>query len=214
MKKLLFVMSALAALTLLAPAPGSAVTYDNVMAIIFDDPGAFVAGDDLNSCDSDVPMATLVEAYLILINPTVGALYGYEFGFNVEGNFLMAGVVLNGTGAVDVGPDVPGQTGNHIVGLGIPLSTSDATLIATLKIINMDALLAPITITLLGATPNSLDDELHPIDLPALLIEGSIVIPAATSTEFLTITAAINCTEGQVISVDETSWDRLKSMYR
>ena len=48
MKRLLFTLSALAALTLLAPATGSA--YDNIIAIIFDDPDGASVEDPLNCC--------------------------------------------------------------------------------------------------------------------------------------------------------------------
>ena len=205
MKKLLFTLSALAALTLLAPATGSA--YDNIMAIIVEDPATADASAPLDSIlEDDGVAAHIVNFYLVLMNPTDTALYGYEFSVDMgDGPGVLMTPILYGGSPLNVS-----SSPNFIVGLGTPLPTvaDGFTHIATFPVYYLVPPL-PVIITLNSADPYSLED--YP-DLPVLLISGGLMVPAGTSTAAGSPTACINC--DLIVASEETSWDRMKAMYR
>jgi hypothetical protein len=205
MKKLLFALSALAALTLLAPAPGSA--YDNIVGIMFTDPAVHLTDDPLISCtEGSIGVA---DAYVILLNPTMGSIWGYEFGFTVEGvtNFVAAG--FEGVGPIDVGLG----DNNHIVGLAsaMPVNALGATLLATITVVLGGG--DPVSITLTSADPTSLPE--HP-GMPVILGPADGLFTTGLSTVAGSVTAVINTATGcgEVVGSDDASWDAVKSLYR
>lgn len=144
----------------------------------------------------------IVPAFVILTHPTFDAVYGYELGFTIEGNYVLSGVTLAGTGAIDVG----GLEGNHIVGLATPLPTTEATRLMTLNVFVLDS--NPLYFTLHGALPNSVPGS----EVPALLLAGDTIIPTCVSAGPGNVCAIINGTG--VVATDETSLDALKALYR
>ena len=84
-----------------------------------DCPGEDLIGFVFDNGDINLtaPAFTSVPAHVVILNPTFDAVYGYEFGFHIEGNHMVVSVELNGVGPIDVG----GGTGNHIVGLASPM---------------------------------------------------------------------------------------------
>ncbi len=185
----------------------SLLIASSAFAVVDDGENSMSFYFDLNADVYEMASAPYVTsfAYIILANPEAGAIFGYEFGFEVIGNFLPAGVLMNGTGPIDVG----GVEGNHIVGLGAPMATSPATLLATYTFIPLDA--APISFKLKGAVPNSTGGI-----LPNILLADSIVFECglgAGLTDGLPNICAYFNGDG-VVATDEASWDSVKSLYR
>lgn len=207
MKKLLFALSALAALTLLAPAPGSA--YDNILGIMFTDPAAYSVDNPLVSYTTGTAVG-LVQAYVVLINPSVGAVYGYEMGFTTGGGaHLVVSYQSAGPNPIDVG----GGLGNHIVGFAGPMAITPggATLLGTINVFYQDV--TPVTITLAGTSPSSLLGEWA--GYPAILGPSDLIVIGGTSTAFGEVTGVINSADGsEIVATDEVSWDSVKSLYR
>ena len=182
---------------LLFPVVASAVADPNSdrMSIFF----------DLNADVYEIvtPPYVVIPVYVILTKPSFDSFFGYEFGYQIEGTYLNAGIDLLG-GVCDPGL----EPGNHIVGLGAPVTTSEATVLATLSIVPMDS--NPIDFTLIGATPNSVPDS----DVPAILLACDVIVPIRTSIYYDApgVCAVINdcCPE----AVDKVSWDKIRSLYR
>ena len=102
----------------------------------------------------------IVPSYVILTNPDFDALSGYEFGYDIVGNYIVSNVDLVGAHGID--PTL--VDGNVIAGLATPLPTAAATLLCTLSVFVMDW--NPISFTLHGAMPNSVEGSY----LPAVLL--------------------------------------------
>ncbi|MBU8869310.1 MAG: hypothetical protein KOO60_00420 [Gemmatimonadales bacterium] len=149
-----------------------------------------------------------VPAYVMLTNSDAGSVWGYEFGFIVEGNYIAPSITLNGTGPIDVG----GGLGNHIVGLASPIAVTPATILATIKVLPMDT--APISYLLKGATPNSLYGSNTPnIVAPP----GDVLVGCAMSAWDAELGVPMICAYvngSGVVATDEASWDSVKSLYR
>ena len=182
--------------------------------LLFANVGFAVVDPDTNSmgfyfdANADVyeffaPPFTMVQVYVILTNPDFNALIGYEFGYNIVGNYMLSGTILMGTAPIDVG----GGLGNHIVGLAAPMPTTPATILCNLVIFLMDPL--PVAFTLSGSVPSSVGSN-----LPAVLLVDHVITSIGTSSfvgEPL-VNAYINGTG--VVDIDEASWGQVKSLYR
>ncbi len=145
-----------------------------------------------------------VQVNVILTNPDFGVLNGYEFGYNIVGNYMLSGTTLMGVGPIDVG----GSLGNHIVGLGAPMPTTPATILCILQVLLLDT--NPVAFTLFGAVPSSIPGS----NLPAVLLAGDVITSIGTSS-FVgdpLVNAYINGTG--VVAVEEVSWGQVKSVYR
>ena len=199
MKKLLFAMSALAALTLLAPTPSSA-EY-GYMGFFFD--------MDATVYESAAAPYEIHDMYILLYEHEFTAVKGYEFSFTIEpaANRTITGVSFQGAGPIDVG----GVVGNHIVGLAAPLPTTAVTHLATVSVFVLSG--DPLEFTLKGSDPNSVFGEV----VPAVLLEGdairSVGTPAWDEGAGMPGVCAIMNGTG-VIASDEASWDEVKSLYR
>ncbi len=148
---------------------------------------------------------TTVPAHVIVTLPHFDALYGYEFGFQIEGSHIVTNVMLMGTGPIDVG----GAPGNHIVGLAAPIVTSEATLLATVNVFVLDG--GEVLLTMTGATPNSVPES----NMPAVLLAGDEILPVDNPCTFPDGTsypcAVINPAP---FATDEATWGAVKSIYR
>ncbi|MBU8922550.1 MAG: hypothetical protein KOO63_12100 [Bacteroidales bacterium] len=112
---------------------------DNLLAVIFDN------GDN----NIEAPAYVGVPAHVVVLNPTTSDIWGYEFGFHIDGNYIAPSIALAGSGPIDVGLGL----GNHIVGLNGPIPTSEVTTLATLSFLPMDT--NPILIYLQLVEPQS-----------------------------------------------------------
>jgi hypothetical protein len=198
MKKL--VVLTLAALAISSMAYGVADPDVNSMGIYF----------DLNAdvFETVAPVYVATPVYVILTNPDFDAVYGFEFGYTVEGlgGSLFSGITFAGTGPIDVG----GVAGNHIVGLGAPMPTSPATLLATLTYIFLSS--DTMSWTLTGSTPNSTVGSVT----PNVLLANDFILPCGLSAGLVDgapQVCAIN-NGGGVVAVEEASWEGVKSLYR
>ncbi len=193
MKKMLILLLSL----FVASSAFAVVDQDpNMLGLYFDLNG------DSNCLEGVAPYAT-VDMYVLLTNPTMPTIGGFEFGYDVTGSAITLGTVFEGS-ALDVG-----GAGNHIVGLGSPLETSEATLLGTISVLYTDGTLAPVYFTLTGTQPSSIDPM-----LPTLLYGDGILMTLGTSTLPGTYSATINGVCEDVVAVEETSLDAVKSLYR
>jgi hypothetical protein len=148
-----------------------------------------------------------VMVYIILTNPDFGTLLGYEFGYQIVGNYVLVTYGLWGTGIIDVG----GGPGNHIVGLSAPFAMSPATVLCALMIAVQDT--NPIAFTLTGSIPNAIPGS----QLPAVLLAGDIILPIGLSSGLDSggnprVCAYINGTG--VVATEQESWGNVKALYR
>ena len=175
--------------------PVALCSQTDVIGFYFD-PGAE------SNCIESAPYAT-VPVHLVLTNPAMDHLFGYEFGYTVAGSYLISGTTLMGGSPIDVG----GYPGNHIVGLGVPLAPDGATVLATLSVFVMDD--QQIQFALHGADPPSIPE--YP-ELPVLLLADYIQQNPVLSVPAGIPSARIN---GQCNGeTDEDSWDGVKSLYQ
>ena len=77
----------------------------------------------------------IVPVHVILTRPDFDALFGYDFSYEIIGNHMVSGTSLMGEGPI-CACDPP----NFTIGLQEPLATSPATLLCTLSILVMDAM--------------------------------------------------------------------------
>ena len=164
--------------------------------------GFYFDAEAESNCLEAAPYVT-VPLHLILTEPAVNAIYGYEFGYSVTGSYLVSSTILMGGGPIDVG----GSQGNHIVGLAVPLTPSGATLLATLSVFVMND--KQIQFDLHGADPASIPEN---PELPVLLLAGGTMMNPALSTPEGFPNARINglCNPES----DEGTWDGVKSLYQ
>ncbi|MBU8869917.1 MAG: hypothetical protein KOO60_03470 [Gemmatimonadales bacterium] len=155
-----------------------------------------------SNCLETAPYVT-VPLHLVLTNPAMEAICGYEFGYSVSGNYMVSGTTLMGFSPIDVG----GGQGNHIVGLAAPLTPHGATVLVTLSVFVMDD--KQIQFDLHGANPASITD--HP-ELPVLALgNGTMQNPVLSSPEGVS-SAKINGSCNP--ETDISSWDGVKSLYQ
>ena len=192
MKKMLVLMLSL----MVASSAFAVIDADPDMLGIYFDEAADV------SCTSATPYATVV-TYVIMTNPSNATIGGFEFGYDVDGAAQVLSTVFP-PNALDVG-----SAANHIVGLGAPLETTEATILATISVLNMDAAMGPIYFSLHGSNPSSIDPM-----LPTILFGQGNLMTLGTSTLPGTFSAVINGICEDVVATEETSFDALKSLYR
>lgn len=194
MKKMLVLILSL----MIASSAMAVVDTDNDMLGIYFDMAA-----DSNCLTGLAPYAQ-APAYVIMTNPTNDLIGGFEFGYDIVGNALVLETVFTSPQALDVG-----GPGNHIVGLGSPMATSEATVLATLTVLNTDTAGAPVFFALHGSNPSSIDPA-----LPTVLYGQGQLMTLGTSTLPGTYNAVINGECGDVVDTDATSLDSFKSLYR
>ncbi len=178
----------------------------SALAVVDEDPNMLGIYFDLSAdtpCIEGVAPYDQMPGYVILTNPTPESIGGYEFGYLVEGNAIILGVVMEGT-ALDVG-----GAGNHIVGLGEPLMTSETTLLATMTVLYTDTTMAPVLFTLSGTQPSSIDPM-----LPTILYGDGVLMTLGTSSLPGTPCALINGICDDVVTTENTTFDSFKSLYR
>jgi hypothetical protein len=191
MKNRIFAL--LSVLLLPANIASAAASDEDMLGFYFD------ASAETNCLESSAFVT--IPLHLVLTNPAMDALYGYEFGYTATGSYMISGTTLSG--AIDMG----GSQGNHIVGLSSPLSSNGTTVLATLLVLLLDN--KQIRIDLHGATPASLPDN---PELPVLLLANDTMINPSLSTSAGSANARINgiCNPETV----EGSWDGVKVLYQ
>ena len=191
-KMLVLLLSLLVASSALAVIDGD----DNMMGFYFDETA------DANCITGVAPYAQ-IPVYVIMTNPSVDAIGGFEFGYDLIGDATVLSTTLPANN-IDVG-----YPGNHIVGLGSPLNTTEATIVATLNLMYMSTTSAPVSFTLHGSNPSSINPE-----LPTILLGDGSLMTLGTSTLPGTMTAMVNGVCEDVVDTEDTNFGNLKSLYR
>jgi len=168
---------------------------DNMMGFYFD--------NDFDSTTiTEVPSFTLQTMYLVLVHPTFDYLYGFEFGYSIDGPGLILSTVYTNPNIIDVG-----SSGNHIVGFGDPSPMSEASILATLGIIYTDPDgCEPLFFHLHGTYPSSI----NPLFPTMLLADGELFATGVSDWGGFTSAVFGDCT----VSTTSKSLDEIKSLYR
>lgn len=204
MKKLLFAVSALAALSLLAPSAGFA-QYNNHM-------GIYTAEGGVNTTSDNLVTNTV---YFVITNPynddeghAVEWIHGYEGMVTIDGTGLVLAVRWP-VDALNVGSNT-----NQIVAFGLTdvHVVEGAATVAEMDIIYMDGTGGPLTLTLGPADPTSTPGMMAFLDADAA---GSGLVPMMTSAgNWANPVFGINMGDNPVVSTDNSSFDNIKAMYR
>jgi hypothetical protein len=175
-------------------------------AVVDPDPNSiglyFDENADVMCLDGVVPFE-LVTMYIILTRPTEDVIWGFELGYDLVGEAVCISNQIHGPAGTC--PDTPAD--NIIIGFTGPMPTSEATILATQDYLYMDTQLGPVTFTLHGSTPSSVDPN-----YPTVLLADSVFLVTGLSTSGGP-SAQINGNCG-VVSADRTTFDALKSLYR
>ena len=166
---------------------------DNVIGLYFD------SGADIDCLEAVAGMSQ-VPCYIVLTNPTFSELHGFELGFDYGSELLYLGTTLAVSDALNVG-----EGNNIIAGFGSPLSTDEATHLATLNMMYTDTGGNPTTLTLHGSDPTSLDSAYPTV----LLADGVLMSTELHDSQMNYQMNGICGFEDQVLE-----WDGVKSLYR
>ena len=191
-KMLVLLISLLVASSAMAVLDGDA----DMLGIYFDE------NADVNCLTGVLPYAQL-PAYVIMTNPTADFIGGFEYGYTIDGEGMVLLTTLPGN-SIDVG-----QPGNHIVGLGSPMATSEATVLVSMNVMYMSTTMGPLSFTLHGSNPSSINPA-----LPTILYGDGQLMTLGTSTLPGTVNALINGVCEEVVDTEATSLEGLKSLYR
>lgn len=141
--------------------------------------------------------------YAMLTMPAFGELFGFELGYDLVGSAIVLDAAFANPQALDVG-----GPGNHIVGFGAPSTCTDATLLVTLTVLYTDTAMGPVTLTLKGTEPSSIDPM-----LPTLLLANGELITGGDSTDIGNVNLSINDVE-DIVATEPATFDSVKSLYR
>ena len=201
MKKLLYAVSALAALSLLAPSTGLAEAT-NILGLFADE------GATTNTITGATPSSTH-NIYVVVINPynenqeeSVAFISGVEFGFTATNGFAL------GMNFAVANTDVGGGIGNHIAGFGEPLAVTDGMAVVATMIFLYSAPDAgtPAYLSLNPATPSTIADHMACVDFN--VTERVALLPPFENFDYNVF--SIN----GVVSTEDSSLDQVKAMYR
>lgn len=174
-----------------------------------------VVDPDANSvgfyADMDADVVGIMDAapysthnvYAMLTMPSFGELYGFELGYDTVGSAVVLSTTFANPQALDVG-----GPGNHIVGFGGPTTCTEATLLMTLSVLYTDAEMGPVTMTLTGTEPSSIDPM-----LPTLLLADGELMTGGDSTDIGNVNFDINGVE-DIVATDSATFGTVKSLYR
>lgn len=178
------------------------------MAVIDPDPDSvgIYFDTEANVNHLDAPPFVELPIYVILTNPLLDEIRGYEFGLSLSSTTL---IILedhmHGEGPVDVGL----VKGNHIVGLASPMPTTEATILADFLLMPLDD--NPVEMTVHDSDPSSVPG----LGLPVVLSADYQLYPVGTSSFYggeAQVNAILNGLG--VIATTETTLEQIKSLYR
>lgn len=204
MKKLLFAVTALAALSLLAPSTGIADTYYNQLGVYTD--------EAKTSSYMDAAQNSFNLLYVVLSNPynddsgeLLTSIKGFEFKTVIGAEILEIALTWSLPDALDVGG--AGGAGNHIVGLGSPVEVPANGLI-TLCTINYMVMndTVPGLVHFAPATPSSIEGKMVILDANSV---WTPLYPA--SSTFANPVFGFNTT---IVATETVSMDGIKALYR
>lgn len=156
---------------------------------------------------ADMPCVPLMygpaDLHIILTNPTMDAISGFECGISME--TVVDPIILSYT-FPNYNPLIPGDPQNLIIPFSTPLPCTEATVLVTYSIFNAAGV--DIGFFLHEANPPSI-----PGVLPVILLLDGTIRQVGTSSLPGSVTAfmGVGCS---VVATEEASWDRVKSLYR
>lgn len=215
MKKLLMIVSALAALSLLAPSSSFARNFDKDFP---DYMGMFITSvngvpADYESC---TPVAFLqhLTVKIILMNASIASTGAFECGWDVTGGGLTAFntncTITYAAPGIEVGVNTPSAgTYNIIYGFGAPLALTPFTELASLDVFYLD--MVPLDFTLRNANPPSIPGVL-PVFASAdyvTLYPASVIQNGGSATIHF---GDANC--DVTLPTEDVSWGAVKSLFR
>ena len=202
MKKLLFAVTALAALSLLAPSTGFADGALNQLGCYTDDAMTGTSVDAAPNSQNDV-YVVLSNPYDHVNNTEILAIGGIEFKFVFEGNGMLLGAPSwTHDSVIDIGTD-----DSHIAGFGTPLLVGDGgyvTVCIQNVMIFSDA--APSYLYLVPAVPASIPGVMVLLDSDENL---SALYPSSGDTA-----NPVYGFNDTVVATDSVHMDEIKAMYR
>ena len=177
----------------------------SAFAVVDPDPNSvgFYADLTADTVGATVDPFSTTPVYVILTMADFDELYGIEYGYEVVGDAVVLATIFANPQALDVG-----QPGNHIVGFGSPTECTEATLIATMNVLYTNADGAPVTITLTGTEPSSVDP-----DLPTLLLANGVLMTSGDSTDIGNVNFGMNYAL-DIVATEPMTIDSVKSLYR
>jgi len=185
-------------LVLLATVPAAQAVMDQEEDVI----GAYFDPDAEEDCREDVAFNTQLPVYIVLTRPTFSDLYGFELGLDYGSELIMLGCEFANEQAMNVG-----SGDDFIVGFGSPTATREATLLMTLSLLFMGTAGTPVSFTVRGSQPSSLDPH-----YPTVLLEDSELLSTGLHSDNSPFPYFIN---GRCSFEDESrSWDGVKTLYR
>ncbi len=159
----------------------------------------------------DVDPGTVFPVYFSLTNPTWDNIMAFEFGYELvvppgmEGFIFRLATTLPPNSLDIEWHDTLG--GDYIVGLGSPYPTSEATVLVEWLFL----IVAPMTIDFfLG--PSSVPSL--PDGLPVIMNEDNVIMSVGISSGDANIPVAEVNTGHQPVTVQNTSWGGVKSLFR
>lgn len=194
MKKLLLLIS----VSILVLGAGLAQAGDT-MGLYFD-----LAGQ--SSCLDATTLApfTIIDLYLLLLNPTYPELLGFEVGMTIEGPGTMLAANIANPQFIDVG-----SPGNHVIGFGEPMILEEVNHLITFEIMYTSTTQESVCFILHGSEPSSVD----PL-YPTALYNGEVLVPLGIEYYYENCSAIIDPDLCDIVSTDSATWDSLKSLYR
>ena len=145
--------------------------------------------------------------YIILTNPTMDSIGGYECAYDMAPVGGGAPYILSATQSVVNHLDVAPGFQNFIVGFGGPLTCTEATLLVTLSVGNFAGASA-CDFFLRNADPSSIDGNMYPIVLNA---DNSYTVVGPSGGDGVTAAFGVTC---GVVDTEEVSFDSVKSLFR
>ncbi len=214
MKKLLLTVSALAALTMLAPTSSFADSSNGYMGLYF--PGTPANGPGL-SC-AEIAFVAHKTIYIVALNPVIPGIKGFECGIDVTSPTLETfntniSVTSYAGPAVDIGnKDSINGDYNFIVGYNAAVPVVSGSLIlATLDVFYLESAGDRLELTLRAAIPPS-----HGTPVPLFLNEANEEVQVAVTQDPASPTLIINpggdCEV--VLPSEDMSFGGVKSLFR
>ncbi len=207
MKKLLFAVTALAALSLLAPSTGFADGANNQVGCYTD--------ADMTSPNAVSDPFTNTLVYVVVSNPynhvdspnhDIIAISGIEFRFITSGiNHMVTATEWAQPNVLDVGSDATG----HVAGFADPFIVGEGGYVhvCTKTIFTMEA---GVVMVHLGSS-ESISDPGHMVVLDSAYDPGHIIRCYPSSGDYADPVFSIN---GDIVATENTSFDGIKAMYR
>jgi hypothetical protein len=207
MKKLIYVLSALAALSLVAPSAGFAQAYNQIGVYLDDEATVYnhtMAGT--GQLELKVIVTHAYNQNTVPAGVPVTQIAGFEAGLLFEGTAgIFRAAVTYPTSAVNVGND-----NNLLVGYDTPLLVSgDATLLCSLPLFTTSV--GTMTVKMTPASPASIAGLMAIADKT---VDPQELVPMYPSSgDFDMPVFALNI-EGGIVDTEDTSFDNIKAMYR